>query len=294
MLLATPETAHPPRPPGDLKAYYTSQQATLSSTTLAQYHTILHSALKAAQIEGLVIRNVASLVVGKPRIRRGHAEVAHKCWEAHEARDFLAAAKLAGEHPAAFYSLALDSGARKGELCGLQWGDLDFEKGAVTFVRQLIETDEKGAPVYGPIKNDMPRTVDLSAETIALLKDHKRRQAELKMANRTIYKDHGLVFAKEWGERFQLKDFLGLPLQANNMGEREFARIIKAAKVKRISIHGPRHTSATLLLKAGVAPHVVQQRLGHKRIEMTLGIYAHALPSMQQDAARRLGALLHG
>jgi integrase len=101
------------------------------------------------------------------------------------------------------------------------------------------------------------------------------------------------VFAKECGERYGRKDFLGLPLQANNMGEREFARIIKAANVRRISFHGLRHTSATLLLKAGVAPHVVQQRLGHKRIEMTLGIYAHALPSMQQDAARWLAAMLH-
>ena len=80
----------------------------------------------------------------------------------------------------------------------------------------------------------------------------------------------------------------------SNLGDREFASIIKAAGVKHISIHGLRHTSATLLLKAGVAPHVIQQRLGHKRIEMTLGIYAHALPSMQQDAARRLGSLLHG
>jgi integrase len=148
--------------------------------------------------------------------------------------------------------------------------------------------------VFGPIKNDMPRTVDLASETVALLREHKRHQAELKMKNRTIYQDHGLVFAKEWGERYGRQDFLGLPLQANNIGEREFARIIKAAKVRRISIHGLRHTSATLLLKAGVVAHVVQQRLGHKRIEMTLGIYAHALPSMQQDAARRLGALLHG
>ena len=81
---------------------------------------------------------------------------------------------------------------------------------------------------------------------------------------------------------------------ANNLGQREFARVIKAAGIRPITIHGLRHTSATLLLKAGVPPHVVQQRLGHKRIEMTLGIYAHVLPSMQQDAARRLGALLHG
>ena len=278
----------------DLKAYYTSQQGALSPTTLAQYHTILHSALKAATLEGLVQRNVASIVVGKPRIRRDHSDVSKNCWEAHEAHAFLVAAKAAGARPAAMYALALDSGARKGELCGLQWGDLDLEQGTVTFVRQLIETDENGAPVFGPIKNDTPRSLDLGAETITLLREHKRHQAEMKMANRTVYQDHGLVFAKEWGERYGRKDFLGLPLQANNIGEREFARVMKAAGVRRISFHGLRHTSATLMLKAGVAPHVVQQRLGHKRIEMTLGIYAHALPSMQQDAARRLGALLHG
>ena len=136
--------------------------------------------------------------------------------------------------------------------------------------------------------------MDLATETVTLLREHKRHQAELKMRNRMKYQDHGLVFTKEWGELSGGRDYLRLPLQANNIGEREFLRIIKAADVHRISIHGLRHTSATLLLKAGVAPHVVQQRLGHKRIEMTLGIYAHALPSMQQDAARRRGALLHG
>jgi integrase len=280
----------------DLKRYYTSQEATLSSTTLSQYHTILSSALKAALLEGMLTRNVASLVVGKPKINRGHDAVRQNCWEAHEAQALLTAAKAEGPQAAAFYALALDSGARKGELCGLQWGDLDFEAGTVTFVRQLIETAKEPVrkPVYGPIKNDMPRTVDLAAQTITLLREHKRHQAQMKMANRTIYQDHGLVFAKEWGELYGRKDFLGLPLQTNNLGERQFKRLMKAANVKRISIHGLRHTSATLLLKAGVAAHVVQQRLGHKRIEMTLGIYAHALPSMQQDAARRLGVLLHG
>ena len=66
-----------------------------------------------------------------------------------------------------------------------------------------------------------------------------------------------------------------------------------AAGVRRIKFHGLRHTTATLLLQAGVPPHVVQRRLGHKRIEITLGIYAHALPAQQQEAAERLAALLH-
>jgi len=159
-------------------------------------------------------------------------------------------------------------------------------------MRQLTRTGRQ--PEFGPVKNGIPRTVDLAPETLALLREHKRAQAELKMRNRVAYQDLGMLFAKEWGDLHGREDSLGLPLQSNNLGQREFARVLKAANVKRITIHGLRHTSATLLLKAGVPPQVVAQRLGHKRIEITLGIYAHALPSMQQDAARRLGALLHG
>jgi len=274
----------------DVKRYYTA--STLSGSTLAQHHAIIHGALKAAQLDGLVLRNVASLVIGKPQFRRDHDDVQRNCWEAAEAQTFLAAARAAGPQPAALFALALDSGARKNELCGLQWGDLDFSRGTVTFVRQLTKSGRQ--PEFGPVKNGVPRTVDLAAGTLELLKTHKRSQAELKMRNRIAYHDLGLVFAKEWGDLYGREDSLGLPLQSNNLGQREYARILKAANVKRITIHGLRHTSATLLLKAGVPAQVVQQRLGHKRIEITLGIYAHVLPSMQQDAAQRLGGLRYG
>ncbi|MDP2859128.1 MAG: tyrosine-type recombinase/integrase [Bacillota bacterium] len=83
----------------------------------------------------------------------------------------------------------------------------------------------------------------------------------------------------------------GDPLQMNNIGE--YARNIKAADVRPIKFHGLRHTCATLLLKANVPVKVVQERLGHKRVEITLCTYAHVLPSMQKDAASRLEALLH-
>jgi integrase len=80
----------------------------------------------------------------------------------------------------------------------------------------------------------------------------------------------------------------------NNIGQREFAKLIKAAGVKAITFHGLRHTCATLALKEGVPVKVVSERLGHKRIEITLNVYAHALPSMQQEAAVKLGRILHG
>ena len=114
------------------------------------------------------------------------------------------------------------------------------------------------------------------------------------MANRDRYHDHGLVFAKEWSDVRKRDDVLGQPLQMNNLGQREYAKLIKAAGVRTIKFHGLRHTCATLLLQAGQPVHVVSERLGHSKVSMTMEVYAHVLPDMQQDAATKLGALLHG
>jgi integrase len=209
-----------------------------------------------------------------------------------EARDFLTAAKAAGPQPAAFYTLALDSGMRKAELCGLPWTDLDLDNGTVRIVRQL--TKPGPAPTFGPTKTGSARTVALGPETVALLRTHKRHQAELKMANRTVYQDHGLVFAKEWPDLETRDATLGHPLQMNNLGQREYPTLIKAAQVRAIKFHGLRHTCATLLLPNGVPPKVVQERLGHSKVAMTMEVYAHVLPTMQADAAAMLGGLLHG
>ena len=184
-------------------------------------------------------------------------------------------------------AVALETGMRKAELGGLKWTDLDAG-GSLTVQRQLVKPGPE--PTYGPVKNKAPRVLALAPDTLALLKAHRAHQAELKMRHRQYYRDHGLMFAKEWPDMRRSRERLGDPLQINNIGQREFAKLIQAAGVRRIKFHGMRHTCATLLLQAGVPANVVQRRLGHKRIEMTLGIYGHALPSMQQDAAARLAA----
>ena len=278
--------------PLDLEAYYTGP-TTLASASVAVHHAILHSALKAALRAGLVYRNVAALAENKPRARKGQsADVLAHVWEAPEARQFLATAKAAGAQPAAFYTLAIDSGARKSELAGLKWSDLDVERGRLTIQRQLLKV--RRDPEFGPTKTKRVRTIELAAETLALLKAHKSHQAEVKIRNRQHYRDHGLIFAKEWGDLHGRADSLGGPLQVNTIGSREFDRLIKAAGVRRIKFHGLRHTCATLLLTAGVQANVVQHRLGHANVTMTLQVYGHAIPSAQQDAAARLAALLHG
>jgi integrase len=147
--------------------------------------------------------------------------------------------------------------------------------------------------VFGPPKTGRSRTVTIAAETLELLKAHKKHQAEVKMANRATYKDFGLVFAKEWGDVRTHVDVIGQPLRANNLGQREYAKLIKAAEVRPIKFHGLRHTCATLLLQAGQPVHVVSERLGHAKVSMTMEVYAHVLPGMQDEAARRIGRLLH-
>jgi len=125
-------------------------------------------------------------------------------------------------------------------------------------------------PVFGPTKTGRPRTISLSSAIIALLRTHRQHQRELRMANRPHYHDHDLVFAKEWSDLQRRTDCLGEPLQINNLGQREYATLIKAAEVKPIKFHGLRHTCATLLLKAGTPVHVVSERLGHKPLANSL------------------------
>jgi integrase len=128
---------------------------------------------------------------------------------------------------------------RKGELCGLRWTDVDFDAGKVWVVQQL--TKPGPAPTFGPPKGGVSRKVTVSAQTMDLLRAHKREQATLKMANRTTYHDLGLTFAKEYADLTNRRELLGCPLQSNNLAERQFKRLIKAAKVK--PHHVPRHAT---------------------------------------------------
>lgn len=274
----------------DLERYYADLK--LSPGTVTVHHAVLHRALKKAVKDRLLPRNPAADVEARPRVAPGHEQVRLHCWSADEARTFLTATAKAGPQAAAFFALALETGMRRGELLGLRWRDVDLEAQQVTVAQQL--TRAEGAPQFGPPKNGLPRAVAIGAQVATLLRRHRQAQASVKMANRTTYGDQGLVFAREPADLQTPGARLGDPLPIGGLAGREFERLTRAAGVRRIKFHGLRHTSATLALGAGVPLHVVSQRLGHRRPEITLGVYAHALPDQQVTAAERLGALLHG
>jgi integrase len=275
----------------DLERYYASL-TTLAPSSVALHHSVIRAALGRAVRDRILSRNVACDGVERPTRSKDHAG-ARACWTAAEARAFLTHAKAAGAQEAAFYALALDTGARRGELAGLTWDRVHLDAGRITIDRQIIGDDGDRRAVFGPTKSGRTHDVTIAAETIALLRTHKAQQAALKLKHRTSYDDAGLVFAKELPDLQRPGMRLGQPL-ADRLWVRDFHRLAEAAGVRRITFHGMRHTAATLLLQAGTSIRVVADRLGHAKVSMTLDVYAHALPDAQQAAAERMSALLHG
>jgi integrase len=211
-----------------------------------------------------------------------------------EASAFLAASSNETPQTAAYFALALDTGARKGELHGLRWSDLDLDKAQVRIDRQMYRKRRTAEADFGETKTRRGRTVALGAQTVVLLRAHHRTQSELKMRNRTTYGDLDLVFAREWRSPGLVGGEVGDAVCMKSIAEDAFRRICKRAGVRKVKFHGLRHTFATLLLRASVPPHVVARRLGHAEVTTTLASYAHVLPDMSQDAAAKLDAVLHG
>jgi integrase len=272
----------------------TSSAKPLSAASLAVHYTVLRSAFKKA-IKDKVLTITPVVDVERRRTRKDKARGAREhCWNQWEARRFLETAAAEDTQTAAYMWLALDSGARKSELNGLTWGDVNLDTGTVTIARQLdtARLTADGEVQFGPTKTDQARVVTLGPDTVTRLLAHKRSQSALKMKNRAAYVDLGLVFAREPRDLQTPLAQLGHPL--TTLAEKRFQKVIALAGVKRLKFHGCRHTSISLLLAAGVPVHVVAQRVGHSTVTQTLQTYAHALPDMQQDAARKLAQVLHG
>ena len=111
-------------------------------------------------------------------------------------------------------------------------------------------------------------------------------------ANRTTYREYGLVFAKELEDVRTHPARLGDPLALSAIAI-QFGKLTASAQLRRIRFHGLRHTSATLLLNAGVAVHQVSARLGHATASMTLDVYAHALDDAHATVAAKIGSVLY-
>jgi integrase len=193
---------------------------------------------------------------------------------AEQAVAFLEAARP--DRLFALYVVAIDSGARQGELFGLEWQDVDFEAGCIQVRRTL--RSRKGELCIGPPKTEQSRRrIDLSRYALEVLNEHRKA-----MLAEGHYGPDAPVFCDTDGGR----------LRKSNVVRRSFHPILKRAGVTGITFHGLRHSCASMLLHHGESIKVVSERLGHASTAMTLNIYAHVAPGAQARAAARLDALL--
>lgn len=252
--------------------------AGLSSSTVHHLHATLHKALKDAERLGLVARNVTKLV-NVPRM----AETEIHPLTREQARTLLDTVDETRWE--ALYVMALATGMRLGELLGLRWADLELDTRptALVHVRAQLKRVEGDWVWKEPKTKRSRRQIALPETVIEVLRRHHSRQDAERVRLGPAYTDYDLVFCTQTGG----------PLIARNV-YRNCMGLLDKAKLPRIRFHDLRHTTATLLLSARVNPKIVSEMLGHASIAITLDIYSHVLPDMQQDAATAMGQLLHG
>jgi integrase len=262
----------------DVQSLYSKMQGRgLSARTVRYTHAVLNSAFKQAIKWGLLSRNPAALVDLPKRERKEMQALSPE-----EAARFIRAA--AEDARGLVFNLALATGMRPEEYLALQWKDVDLDRGLLTIQRTLSWHRSGGGWYFDEPKTARSRRgVPLPPSIVCGLSEYKREQETVRLKAGPDWRDFDLLFTT--GD--------GGPLLDRNLSRRNFKAVLKRAGLPTsIRLYDLRHSCATLLLTEGTNPKVVAERLGHSSTAMTMDIYSHVLPSLQQEATERLENLL--
>ncbi len=224
------------------------------------FATIRRALNLAVRLE-LAARNVCE-AVDSPKVTRRDI----RPLTPHEADALLR--HVAGTRWEAYFTLALSTGLRQGELFALVWDDIDLERGVLS-VRHSVEEIDGRLIVKEPKSASGRRAVRLDPTDVHLLREHRRILAD---------EGHGfgqLVFC----------DSQGGILRRSNVQRNVWNPIRVALGLQGVRFHDLRHSSASVMLRAGIHPKIVQERLGHSTIKLTMDTYSHLLPDAQNEAA---------
>lgn len=263
--------------PADVRRLLADKSETgLSVRSVQIVHATLRVMLAEAVRDELLERNVASIVRGPSETRE---EV--RPWSFEEAERFLIAASE--DRLYALFAVGVALGLRRGELLGLRWADVDLEA-PVLRVRQQIQRIYRAGLITGPPKSSRSRwDIPMPAFAVRVLREHRMRQAEERLALGPYWVDSGLVFTST----------VGTALEPRNL-TRVLDELQLSAGVRRIRFHDLRHTCASLLMAQGVPPRVVMDVLGHSQFSITMDLYSHVMPSALQEAAEAMDRALGG
>lgn len=199
-------------------------------------------------------------------------------WNEAQARSFLTA--IFEDRLYACWLLCLSTGMRRGELAGLRWQDVDLERGTVSIQNQRT-TDGAGGVIEKDPKGKSRRLVNVGEGVVAALRSHETAQKKDRLLVGAGYVQSPYVFVDEIGQPYK-------PVKIYNL----FQALCAKAKVPVIRLHDLRHTAATLMFAANVHPKVVQEILGHSKIDLTLNTYTHYSQTMGKAAAETMDGIL--
>ncbi len=219
--------------------------------------------------------------------------VERTAWTPEEVRTFLHVA--AADRLGAVWRLALTSGLRRGELCGLTWDSVDLSAGAITVARQVLVRPHalKGEPrlyVRETTKTRKRRVVRVGVETTTALRRWKAEQSAERLEFGPAYRPDGSLGVEA---AWIVTEPHGFVVHPDTLLHR-WQSLVKQAGVTPITLHGARHTYAELSLKGGARLDVVSRQLGHASLATTANIYLHDDQAAAADAADRLADVLEG
>lgn len=255
--------------PQQVQTFYSKKlNEGLSPKSINNIHGLLHRALSNAVKWNIVPRNVCDAVT-PPRLRRKEKTVLTP----EQARTLLQTIK--NHRMEALLTLALVTGMRCGELLGLRWQDINLTNCSLQVKRTVSYVKGHGRIESEPKTEKSRRQIMLPLFVVETLIRHKALQDEQRGKT------------EKWAE----KDLVFTNAEGNYIGvttiREAFNRVLKEAGLPHIRFHDLRHSAATILLSRGTHPKVVQEILGHSQISMTLDVYSHVLPSMQEDVTKR-------
>jgi integrase len=251
--------------------------------TIRQTHAIIRRALRDAVMpRGSYLTYNPAAELELPGNDDGAEDVVEvlRVWTSAQLRTFLKA--TATHRHATFFFLAAATGMRRSELCGLQWDMVDLDRGIIRVERgrHLIE----GEVVWSrPKSTRSRRVIELSERQTAVLRSHRRAQAELRLAAGSAWVDTDLVFCDEDGTGGRPDSYT-----------RSFHDAVARLDLPLIRLHDLRHTHATLLLEAGRPVKEVSERLGHSTTAFTMDVYGHVTDAMRSATAAALDEILGG
>jgi integrase len=245
----------------------------LSVTTVRHAHGLLAQCLEDAVKHSLVLRNVARLQ-RPPRAPRKPVEII----PSDEIAPMLA--KLEGHPLKAAVITALYTGIRRSEMLALTWADVDFDARTLRIERALEET--RTGIVVVPTKGRRPRTISLPTLSVDTLRDHRRKQLELRMAlGMGRPDDDALVFPDHHFRHRSPRNFSTV-----------WGRTVRRRGLPPVTWHALRHTHASMLIACHVDIATIAKRLGHSSPATTLSTYAHCFKRDDRSAADAIDALV--